>query len=74
MGIDDTAAISISARASMTVLRDGRAPHNNEMQRTKRGRDGASPLISVFCGLDASSTKGRIRRLDLFVTRSKTGQ
>jgi hypothetical protein len=23
-------------------------PDNNEMQRTKHGRDGASPLISVF--------------------------
>ena len=24
-------------------------PHNNEMQRTKHGLDGASPLISVLC-------------------------
>jgi hypothetical protein len=24
------------------------APHNNEMQRTKHGPTGASPLISVF--------------------------
>jgi hypothetical protein len=24
--------------------------HNNEMQRTKHGLNGASPLISVFCG------------------------
>jgi len=27
--------------------------HNNEMQRTKHGPPGASPLISVFCGPDA---------------------
>jgi hypothetical protein len=26
-------------------------PQNNELQRTKHGQDGASPLNSVFCGL-----------------------
>jgi hypothetical protein len=29
---------------------DSAAPQNNKMQRTKHGRDGASPLILVFCG------------------------
>jgi hypothetical protein len=31
------------------ALRNPR-PDNNEMQRTKHGKDGASPLISVFAG------------------------
>jgi hypothetical protein len=32
-------------------------PPNNEMQRTKHGQDGASPLISVFSGLQVSGSR-----------------
>jgi hypothetical protein len=41
----------VTARTGWTILDMNQGPHNNEMQRTKRGSVGASPLISVFAWL-----------------------